>query len=53
MSGLVDVYMPDFKYWSSEASHRYLKAADYPEVARRMIRAMYEQVGPLRFDERA
>jgi putative pyruvate formate lyase activating enzyme len=51
MNGLVDIYMPDFKYWSNEASHRYLKAADYPEVARRTIRAMYEQVGPLRFDE--
>jgi putative pyruvate formate lyase activating enzyme len=51
MNGLVDIYMPDFKYWSNQASHRYLKAADYPEVARRTIRAMYEQVGPLRFDE--
>jgi putative pyruvate formate lyase activating enzyme len=51
MNGLVDIYMPDFKYWSNEASHRYLKAADYPEIARRTIRAMYEQVGPLRFDE--
>jgi putative pyruvate formate lyase activating enzyme len=51
MNGLVDIYMPDFKYWSSDASRRYLKAADYPEVARRTIRAMYEQVGPLQFDD--
>jgi putative pyruvate formate lyase activating enzyme len=51
MHGLVDIYMPDFKYWSSEASQRYLKAADYPKVARRTIRAMYAQVGPLQVDE--
>jgi putative pyruvate formate lyase activating enzyme len=51
MNGLVDIYMPDFKYWSGDASRRYLKAADYPEVARRTIRTMYEQVGPLRFDD--
>jgi putative pyruvate formate lyase activating enzyme len=50
MNGLVDIYMPDFKYWSADASRRYLKAADYPDVARRTIRAMFEQVGPLRFD---
>jgi putative pyruvate formate lyase activating enzyme len=52
MNGLVDIYMPDFKYWSRESSQRYLKAADYPEVARRTIKMMHEQVGPLQFDNR-
>jgi putative pyruvate formate lyase activating enzyme len=52
MNGLVDIYMPDFKYWSRERSHKYLKAADYPEVARRTIRMMHEQVGPLEVDPR-
>jgi putative pyruvate formate lyase activating enzyme len=51
MNGLVDIYMPDFKYWSNDASHRYLKAVNYPDVARRTIRAMHEQVGPLRLDD--
>ena len=51
MKDVVDIYMPDFKYWSNEASGRYLKAADYPEVARATIRAMADQVGPLVFDE--
>jgi putative pyruvate formate lyase activating enzyme len=51
MNGLVDIYMPDFKYWSKDASRRYLKAKDYPEVARRTIRAMHEQVGHLRLNE--
>ena len=50
MNGLVDIYMPDFKYWSREASARYLKAADYPDAARAAIMAMHEQVGPLVLD---
>jgi putative pyruvate formate lyase activating enzyme len=51
MDGIVDIYMPDFKYWSRETSRRYLKAEDYPDAARAAIRAMYDQVGPLVFDE--
>jgi putative pyruvate formate lyase activating enzyme len=51
MNGLVDIYMPDFKYWSADASARYLKAADYPDAARAVIMAMHEQVGPLVLDE--
>jgi putative pyruvate formate lyase activating enzyme len=47
MDGVVDIYMPDFKYWTSESSAKYLKAADYPGAARRVIKAMHEQVGPL------
>ena len=48
MDGIVDIYMPDFKYWSPERSKTYLMAADYPDAARASIRAMHEQVGPLR-----
>jgi putative pyruvate formate lyase activating enzyme len=51
MNGLVDIYMPDFKYWSGESSRRYLKAEAYPDVARRTIKAMFAQVGPLQLDE--
>jgi putative pyruvate formate lyase activating enzyme len=47
MAGLVDVYMPDFKFWSPERSRTYMQAEDYPEAARAAIRAMREQVGPL------
>ncbi len=47
MDGVVDIYMPDFKFWSKERSRRYLKAADYPEVARASIREMHRQVGQL------
>ena len=51
MNGIVDIYMPDFKYWRAESSKTYLKAADYPETARRVIRAMHDQVGPLVLDK--
>jgi putative pyruvate formate lyase activating enzyme len=50
LEGVVDVYMPDFKYWNAERARRYLKAADYPDVARRTIREMHRQVGQLTFD---
>ena len=51
MDGIVDIYMPDFKLWDSAAAKRYLKAPDYPEAARRVIREMHRQVGPLVMDE--
>jgi putative pyruvate formate lyase activating enzyme len=50
LDGVVDVYMPDFKCWCPDLARRYLKAADYPEVARGVVREMHRQVGPLRFD---
>jgi putative pyruvate formate lyase activating enzyme len=52
MDGLVDVYMPDLKLWSTESCRRYLLAADYPEVARAALLEMHRQVGPLELDER-
>ncbi len=50
MNDIIDIYMPDFKYWSSESSARYLRAADYPDAARAAIKAMHMQVGDLVFD---
>ncbi len=50
LDGLVDIYMPDFKYWTPEASATYLTAPDYPEVARDAIREMHRQVGDLQVD---
>jgi putative pyruvate formate lyase activating enzyme len=51
MNGIVDIYMPDFKYWSAERSRTYMKAEDYPQAARAAIKAMHRQVGQLRLDE--
>ncbi len=50
MDGLVDIYMPDFKYWSTDRSRSYLKAEDYPAAAKAAILAMYRQVGDLVLD---
>jgi putative pyruvate formate lyase activating enzyme len=47
LDGLVDIYMPDFKFWDSEMARRYSRAPDYPEVARRAIKEMHRQVGDL------
>jgi putative pyruvate formate lyase activating enzyme len=52
MDGIVDVYMPDFKLWSSELSRRYLAKRDYAEAACRTVKEMHRQVGGLVFDER-
>lgn len=50
LDGLVDVYLPDFKYASRELAARYSRASDYPEVALAAIREMYRQRGAVRFD---
>jgi putative pyruvate formate lyase activating enzyme len=49
MDGLIDIYMPDFKFWESESSRRLARAKDYPERARAAIAEMHRQVGVLRF----
>ncbi len=49
LDGLVDIYMPDFKFWTRESARRLAKAKDYPERAREAIIEMHRQVGPLRF----
>ena len=51
MDGIVDIYMPDFKVWTRQSAIRYLKAKDYPEVARRVVAEMHRQVGPLLLDD--
>lgn len=45
LDGYIDIYLPDFKYWSSELSLRYSAASDYALYAKENIREMYRQVG--------
>jgi putative pyruvate formate lyase activating enzyme len=53
LDGIIDIYMPDFKFQDGERTHRYCaEAADYPEVAAAAIREMHRQVGVLSRDER-
>jgi putative pyruvate formate lyase activating enzyme len=49
LDGIVDIYMPDFKFWKRDTARRLGKAKDYPERARDAIAEMNRQVGPLRF----
>jgi putative pyruvate formate lyase activating enzyme len=45
LSGLIDVYLPDFKYASAGISSEYSDASDYPDTAFKAIKEMYYQKG--------
>ena len=47
----VDVYLPDFKYISSDTAKKYSFCADYPQVVKKAISAMVKQTGPCVFDD--
>ncbi|HEY3057244.1 MAG TPA: radical SAM protein [Thermoanaerobaculia bacterium] len=47
LDGIVDIYMPDFKFWTPATSLRLALAKDYAERAREAITEMHRQVGPL------
>ena len=47
LEGVVDVYMPDFKFWASGIAADTCEAPDYPEVAREAVKEMHRQVGDL------
>lgn len=49
MDGLVDIYLADFKVWSSSSSKRLLKADDYATTAKESLQTMQAQVGDLCF----
>lgn len=46
LEGLVQIYMPDFKYSSPLLAEEYSGARDYPEIAEAAIREMIRQTGP-------
>ncbi len=46
LDGIVDIYLPDFKYSSGEMAEKYSAGArDYPKVAQQALREMQRQVG--------
>lgn len=51
LDGIIDIYMPDFKFWSSDNAKTSCNADDYPEVARNALIEMHRQVGDLEIDE--
>lgn len=51
MEGLVQIYMPDYKFSSADLAQRLCRAPDYPEAAAAAIAEMYRQRGPYSLDE--
>jgi putative pyruvate formate lyase activating enzyme len=52
MEGIIDIYMPDFKYWDKDVAKRYsIEAKAYPEIARAALKEMHQQVGDLVINE--
>ncbi|MDP2999664.1 MAG: radical SAM protein [Bryobacterales bacterium] len=53
LDGIVDIYLPDFKYMDGAMADKYSSGArDYPERAAEAIAEMHRQVGELTVDER-
>lgn len=51
LRGLVDIYLPDFKYYSPEIAAKYSHAADYRERAKEALSFMYDMLGAAEFDK--
>ena len=51
LEGLIDVYLPDYKYSDPALAARLSQAPDYPEVAEAALCEMVRQTGPVRMEE--
>lgn len=51
LSGVVDIFLTDFKYMDSGIAEKYSKAPDYPEVAAKALKEMVNISGEAVFDE--
>lgn len=51
MDGLVDIYLPDFKYADDKLATRYSNAPKYSQLAEKAIKEMYSQVGNLQLKD--
>ena len=47
LDGIVDIYMPDFKFWDPDIARETCNAPDYPVIARQAVAEMHRQTGPL------
>lgn len=50
LDGLIDIYMPDMKYYDDKYAIKYSNAPHYFEYSKRAIAEMYKQVGKNEFD---
>lgn len=51
LDGVVDIYMPDFKFWDNDIAYKYCGVSDYRERACEAVEEMHRQVGDLTMDE--
>lgn len=51
LEGIVDIYMPDFKYFDDEAAKQLSDAPAYPHFAKKALQEMWRQVGELKLDK--
>ncbi len=51
LNGLIDIYLPDLKYYDEIIAIKYSKAPNYFEFATNAIKEMYNQVGKVKFDK--
>ncbi len=51
LRGIVDIFLPDFKYFNPDTAQLFSKAKDYPEVAKTALDKMVEIAGRPLFDE--
>jgi putative pyruvate formate lyase activating enzyme len=51
LEGLIDIYLPDYKYSDSALGKRYSSCLDYPSIAQKAILEMYKQVGNLKISK--
>ncbi len=51
LDGVVDIYLPDFKYSDPDIALQYSKAPSYPDIAKAAIKEMHRQAGDLLLDE--
>ena len=51
LDGLIDIYLPDFKYYNNDTAIKYSSAPNYVNICKDAIAEMYRQVGKPVFDE--
>jgi len=51
LEGIVDIYMPEVKFWRPGQARRYLRMPGSRQAARQAVMEMNRQVGPLRLGE--
>lgn len=51
LDGIIDIYMPDFKYADKSLAEKYSKVRNYPEAAKKALKEMHRQVGDLIVNE--